>query len=468
MTAVGSRQTIGGAGLAACVLLGLASCSRPSPRVSPPSGDLYRSFERAEWRAWKSGDRERDREFLAESLWSPDPLCRLLAVRSLVRIRPRAAARLVEARWHHEPIDVHREEMIWALGRLGDASSLSFVREVARQGGPGLRGACAEAFAALGDVAVDDLLELLDDRDREVRLEAMLSLVRHPEIEASGGIERALRRQEDERDERLRWAAVQAMARRPDLAARFRERFAGWVVDRNPLVSIHAMEALPGLPGDAGLDEVARLAVDPGHWRISRRVARRALERWLHRGDLPGASRRLARDALDRPLPAPAAEPLLAAHDPTGLPAPGERDGRRRRLLVEVDRKGQLVIELSHREAPGHVRALVDLVLSGRFRDVRPRVEGLAGLEFRPAGDAGDSGDFAPGALLPPEPHRAPIRRGTVTAGLTEASAPGRFLIALRPLPELESRVTVLGRVVLGARLLERLTPDDTLTFHAF
>jgi hypothetical protein len=111
------------------------------------------------------------------------------------------------------------------------------------------------------------------------------------------------------------------------------------------------------------------------------------------------------------------------------------------------------VVELCLQEAPHHVSALRDLARRGLLDGQAPRwADGLLGVEFA----AGGEGDPTAGCRLPPEVHRAEIRHGTLFEPLDRPGG-GRFVIALVPLPELEGRATVLGRVILGARLLDRL-----------
>ena len=138
-------------------------------------------------------------------------------------------------------------------------------------------------------------------------------------------------------------------------------------------------------------------------------------------------------------------------------------DGRRRfsRMLIDVRGKGQMMVELFWREAPFHVDALVELALSSAYEDVPvSRADPLLGLDVEPGKAAGSP---KAGKRLPPEPHLAPIRRGTLVESPSRPGA-GNFHIAGLPMPELEGKSTVIGRVVLGARLLDSIGRHDRIS----
>jgi HEAT repeat protein len=132
---------------------------------------------------------------------------------------------------------------------------------------------------------------------------------------------------------------------------------------------------------------------------------------------------------------------------------------RRPRLRLVVEGRGELLCDLFAAAAPHHIAALAELAAEGGFRGVRLRIaDPLAGIEV--AASATGVGAALAGLELPPEPGEHPIRRGTLIAPPWRPGA-GRILIAALPRPELEGQATVLGQVILGTALLDRLEDGD-------
>jgi len=372
-----------------------------------------------------------------------------------------------------------QREIVWALGRMGDPAALPTLRLAIQSDDPEIRGNAAEALASTDSEAAPEISKLLRDPHPDVRLAAALTFTRHPELEAGNDLVGALETERTERDERLRWAVFKAISQRPSLAARHRKALIRGVLDRNHLVGVYALEVLPLLPGTEGFDEAVVLAQDTGRWRLPRLAARRALKRWHSRGDLPTSLQEVVERVLK--TPPPRLPPLVS---PTLWPPPntddadptdrGDRDAdadetgtvalrRRYHLVVDVAGKGQMAIELFGDVAYHHAAAIVERVRGDLYRECRPvRADAFWGLEVEPH----DSPSETTGSPLPPEIHRFSIRAGTVLEP-PERPGAGRFVIAAVPMPELEGRANVIGRVVLGVRLLEHIGTEDVLSISA-
>ena len=296
-----------------------------------------------------------------------------------------------------------------------------------------VRRARARAIARLRPQRVDDLLESEHPGEALAAFRAIDSpsgaLI--DRALASGDpdlIELALARAA-ERDGALPLSllAEQLEKHRKDGRWRLRLRALEWVDSRQSIVPYSALEP-----------EYSRLAREDDSLAV-RLAARRLLERGV--------------DGLVERAVAPLATARLSTS--YAFRDPARSLGRRLpRLALESEGGAEIFIELFRDDAPHHVSALLDLAERGLLRGARVERLGVPlglSIEARPV-----AGDPLLGRQLPVESSWRRILRGTLIV-LPARDGAGRFFIAGEPLPELEGRVTVLGRVALDVRDLEQI-----------
>ena len=135
--------------------------------------------------------------------------------------------------------------------------------------------------------------------------------------------------------------------------------------------------------------------------------------------------------------------------------------GRAPRWTVETTR-GTLVIELDGDQAPWHVATIARLAGDGFY-------DGLLFHRVVPdfvvqGGDPTGTGWGGPGFELPAEPSRAPYTRGAV--GIADAgkdTGGSQWFVMHAHAPHLEGRYTVVGRVVEGDEVIDRLLVGDRI-----
>jgi HEAT repeat protein len=487
--------------LVAILVFGLlVSCTSSASHV-----ELMVRLEEAERAARETGRTELLVSRAIRGFESSDTNVRTLAAHALGRIRPRAATVLLARRLREEEDPDARRAVVEALTWIAEPEAAGVLRDLLRDLDEPLR---ALAIRGLGAGGYDDVRAIgaaLEDDDAEVRLGAMLAFVRRPTIELSK--DDLTRRLSADEDERIRWVAAQALAARPALASSLADTLAIHVLDRNFLVSYHVTRALVGLDAVVAFDEVTSLARDGRRPWLARMAAVETLGTWLSR-DGSGSTIRLSaaqRDVVENVVvdatvrlakgekkPTP---PLLASAIRRALgycrgdeaklwrgrlpkasstaasdraererPAagnPGRRgytylspylDPRPRgpRVLLEIEGGGTIVVELFADSAPHRVSILLELLQRGSLE--WPRVETHADPPGVLVGVSED--DLELQSEVPPA---EPSSRRIIVGTLVErpgARAAGRFLIALRPIPEWEGRVAVLGRVLLGQEAL--------------
>lgn len=121
--------------------------------------------------------------------------------------------------------------------------------------------------------------------------------------------------------------------------------------------------------------------------------------------------------------------------------------------------EGAFVIEFLSRAAPVGVKAFIDMAQSGVYdglaiHEVRPDLL-VAGGD--PIGDGSGVGPFR----YPAELNPVPVVAGTVFLKPVSGSPPSngsQFVVMLRPEPSLTGQVTVIGQVVEGFEVLQRIS----------
>ena len=132
-------------------------------------------------------------------------------------------------------------------------------------------------------------------------------------------------------------------------------------------------------------------------------------------------------------------------------------------VYLDTDR-GTIQIELAVLDAPLATHWFADLAASGYF-------DGASFHEVVPngvvlGGDPRGDGFGGSGTVVRDEVSGRPILRGTVGMALQEGvpeTSDGQFFIALTPQPDMDGRYTVLGRVVEGMDVVDRLAAWDVI-----
>lgn len=240
------------------------------------------------------------------------------------------------------------------------------------------------------------------------------------------------------------------------------------------------LAALDQVAGDPELDGTLALALAAV---LRTRQARAAFPELpggprVQRGT-PPAPEELARarahcEAIHRrglaPLQAAAAACLQAAGAPpppatpelADLPRPPASPTAAPLRLVVDTTAGVFTVDLAEDLAPWAVAALADLALRG-FYDGLPWHRVVPGFVVQ-GGDPTGTGAGGPGFTLPGEPSLAPFRRGAV--GIADAglhTGGSQWFVMHARAPHLEGRYTLVGQVVDGLDVVDRLTTDDRI-----
>ena len=148
-------------------------------------------------------------------------------------------------------------------------------------------------------------------------------------------------------------------------------------------------------------------------------------------------------------------------------PAMADGPGPNLVITVEGQAQGRVVIDLLPDVAPGHVERIVTLAERGDYDGVvfHRVIEGFMaqtgdvryGKGDRAAGRAGTGGSELPD--LRAEFSSVPFERGTV--GMARAQSPhsanSQFFIMFAPAPHLNGQYTVVGRVIEGMDVVDRI-----------
>ncbi|MEQ1898898.1 MAG: HEAT repeat domain-containing protein [Vicinamibacterales bacterium] len=403
-------------------------------------------------------------------------------------------------------------ESVRALRRIGDAQAAPALLALAGDGRsePSLR---LEAIEALGSMPAstgigDALLDLLSERDANVRAAAFLALASlDPDafLSAIAGLEA-------DGDWRVRAAQAEAIGRLP--AARALPALLGRLTDPDQRVVAPVLKALAATRSPealaalmAGLkaeDLVVRAEAARGLGAIKATASVRALadavEDW--KADPQYVARVAAIEALSLIDPV-AAAPILraglgdrdwavrvrvgellagipqAGGPPQPLqdaataarPAPASREIPQEEwawLLappfspharIEMDR-GMVELELDILGAPQTVANFMSLARRGFFDGVP--VHRVVTNFVVQGGDPRGDGEGGPGYTIRDEPNLGTYGRGTVGMALDWRDTGGsQFFVTLGPQPQLDGRYTAFGRVVEGMEVVDEIRRGD-------
>jgi HEAT repeat protein/cyclophilin family peptidyl-prolyl cis-trans isomerase len=435
----------------------------------------------------------------------PHPYTRAFAVRGLGALRDRAAVPLLVPLVDGGERSV-AVQAIRALGRIGDpAAAPALLKLVADQkADPHLR---LEAVAAAGTVkadgVIDILLDIVGDPSPPVRAAALRSLAQldaenfitvlsgldpdpHWSVRAAlAGVlgtlppEIGLPRLQsmlDDADERVIGAVITALAavKAPDAGATLLARLeAGDPVIRATAAAAIARLKVPG--GPPALAQAYRAAQRDSTY-VARGAALDAIAEYGAEAATPVLTEALAdadwavrvraamllerfdpaTDAALRIRPAPTTLPPAAYDAPhVGNPPVSTQ------VFIDTDR-GSIQVELAVLDAPLTIDAFVSLARKGFFDGVTfHRVVPDFVIQ---GGDPRGDGEGGPGFTIRDELSQRPYLRGVVGIALDwEETGGSQFFITHSPQPHLDARYTVIGRVLSGMEIVDRIQVGDVI-----
>ena len=387
---------------------------------------------------------------LVRASQSEHPTLRAAAVRALGHFdaqlfEPRRALSLAEGSTHSNV----RAAAVEAVARMfGDANATS-LRVLAGSEDWRARVAVARALRHLSPSPALDLLELLaKDRERRVRLAAILALAQHGDDARARKVAAAALRENDAavREEAARTLA--AVGTSAELQALSR----AWISSKGPTF-VDARLEFVRVAGKLGKDQA-----------IARRLLLRALR------DPNEAVRSSAADALRSLGEAEAVPRVRAAASRRHVALPGEAYpiswlDARPRVRLRTSR-GSVVLELWPNEAPAHCHNLLHFIQKGAY-DGRPFHRLVPNFVLQ-GGDARGDGYGNKtwwGGKLRLEVNPRPF--DAFTLGMPRSSDPDsggdQIFVTLVPTPHLDGRYTAFGRVLEGQNVILKLQVGDRI-----
>ncbi len=381
------------------------------------------------------------------------------ALRDLLRTRDLAPGLLVA--------------LLDALGAVGAPETVEIAIELLAHGAPAVRGAAMTALAELDpesfllllsglppdphwqvradlaralaladpDAAAFRLSLLLEDEDRRVVPAVLraLAAVRAP------GLDAVLVNHLSDGNAAVREAAARLLG---DVGGRRAVEFlAGAYRDEvnsaSPAAREAAVEALARIGGGPAL-EALRDALDDPDWAVRVGAAARLAG--------PGGPDDPAREIRSTPLPQP-----LGAYESPELVRPSVSP----HVYLDTDR-GTIQIELAVNETPLASGHFMRLARSGYYDGVL--VDEVAAGGLVRAGDPRARAGGGPGYRVRDELGPRPYLRGTVGLALDGAdTGSSGFFITASPRPRLDGRFPVLGVVIGGMDVVDRLQRGDVI-----
>lgn len=134
-------------------------------------------------------------------------------------------------------------------------------------------------------------------------------------------------------------------------------------------------------------------------------------------------------------------------------------------MNISVKTYGEIVIELHHNEAPKNVNNIIELTDKGFYNGLifHRIIKDFVIQGGCPRGDGtGDPGYEIDDEIVPSLKHL----KGTVAMANRGPNTNGsQFYICLEPLPRLDGRYTIIGQVVKGMDIVERIGSVETGQF---
>ena len=352
---------------------------------------------------------------------------------------PEAPGIAVELLAHRAP--AVRGAALTALARLDPDTFLRLLSGLPPDPHWQVRADLARALAlADPDAAVHRLSLLLDDDDRRVVPAVLRSLagVRAP------GLDAVLLSHLSDANAAVREAAAELLGAAGGAAAvaPLADAYRDGANAAAPAVRAAAVDALARLGGAAALETLREALGDP-----DRAVRVRAAARLSARGGPGGPA----------PDMRPAFPPPLGTYESPELVQPSVSP----HVYVDTDR-GTFQIELAVNEAPLACGHFMRIARSGYYDGMLvDDVEAGAAVY---AGDPRGRVDGGPGHRLRDELGPLPFLRGTVGVALDGAdTGGGGFFVTTEPQPRFDGRYTVLGAVIGGMDVVDRLQRGDVI-----
>jgi cyclophilin family peptidyl-prolyl cis-trans isomerase/HEAT repeat protein len=395
------------------------------------------------------------------------------AIRALAQMGAAEAAaplsRLASAPTTHPNI---RIESVAALGTLRAEEGLPSVQDLLTDEWPDMRAAAVRAAAAIDQesftavlagmepdrhwrvraaladtlgtlpaaLAIDRLRSMLHDEDKRVVPSVLSSLAR---LKATDLREVLLQRLEDPDFVVRATAARELGALKPEGGAEaLRQAYKTALADSAYAARTAALEALAAYGAAESASTLAQ-ALEDKDWAV--RV--RADELLTRLEPNPTAVRTIA--------PAPG-QPLSPYDDPRVIgPTTSPH------VFIETS-YGTIEFELAVLDAPQTSRRFIELVRQGFFNGLEVhRVVANFVMQY---GDPRGDGEGGPGYTLRDELNERPYLRGTVGMALEWRDTGGsQFFITHSPQPHLDARYTVIGHVVNGMDVVDRIKLGDVV-----
>jgi cyclophilin family peptidyl-prolyl cis-trans isomerase/HEAT repeat protein len=399
-------------------------------------------------------------------------------------------------------------QAIRAAAAIQDAAAAPVLTRIVAdgQGDPLLRVEAMTALAAVaGHDSLDVMLDLLSDRSPTIRGLAMRSLAR---IDPEGFLV-TLSGLDEDRDWTVRTSQAAALGSLP--SGQGVPALMALLGDRDPRVVPAVLSALVAAKAP-GVDKIlverlktddfaVRAAAANGLAQMKARgvglgpalveayreaagdstyVARSAILTAVNQAD-PGAAEPLLQEALrDRDWAVRVRALAIyrergsvdAAVDEAIRPAPARplTDAERQWLIspkfsphvfIETDR-GVIELELAILDAPFTVANFVGLARRNFFDGIA--IHRVVADFVVQDGDPRGDGEGGPGYTIRDEINMRPYLRGTVGMALDwEDTGGSQFFITHSPQPHLDGRYTVMGHVVNGMDVVDRLVPGDVI-----
>jgi cyclophilin family peptidyl-prolyl cis-trans isomerase/HEAT repeat protein len=382
-----------------------------------------------------------------------DRTLRLAAIDALGTHRPQGLTEvLIELLTH--PWPPLRGAVLRLLARSDPDTFVLVLSSLDPDGDWRVRAAHAEALAFVDvELARHQLTRMLKDTDARV-LPRVLTTLTH--IDKTRSVPVLLEHLKHADVVVRKTAATLIGELRPDGgAAALVTSYENGLSDPTYLARAAALEGLAALGGEAARGTLQAALADP-EWAVRVRAA--ALLRTLGPGGDPSAAAAQAAPGADyqsaiRPAPTrrPASYTAAELVHPTVSP----------HAYIETE-KGTIEIELAVLDAPQNVLNFTALARKGFY----------SGLTFHrvvpnfvaQGGDPRGDGEGGPGYTLRDELSERPYMRGTVGIALDwEDTGGSQFFITHSPQPHLDGRYTVIGHVVAGMEVVDRLEQGDAI-----
>ena len=373
-----------------------------------------------------------------------DPNIRLEAVTALGTLKAQAALDLVMDQVA-DPWPSMRAAALRALAEIDRSSFVLVLSSLDADPHWSVRASLASTLGLLDlETARPRLASLIADEDRRVVPAALAALVKLGAPDAEALLLKFLR----DSDPIVRMTAARELgALKPARgAAALAEAYRAGAADTTYVARAAALAAL-ARDGAAPAMEVLRTALADRDWAVRVRAAE--MLKALDPAQAP---------APESIRPAPGAPPPgVEAYDAPDLIGPPYSP----HVFIETD-KGTIEIELAVIDAPITVRTFMALARRGFFT-------GVAFHRIVPnfvvqGGDPRGDGEGGPGYTIRDELNERPYLRGTVGIALDWADTGGsQFFITHSPQPHLDARYTVIGHVVAGMEVVDRLQQWDVV-----